>query len=87
MTLTGCLHADGGKFKLSALQGSQAPRGRSWKTAYVVKTMKDVEVSPASSSVKLKDHVGHKIAVTGVRNGDETHFTARAIKHVAQTCS
>jgi hypothetical protein len=87
LTLTGCLHADGAKFTLSDLPQNQTPKGRSWKTAYVMKTAKDVEVTPASSSVKLKDHVGHKIAITGIRNGDETHFTARAIKHVAATCS
>jgi hypothetical protein len=87
ITLTGCLHADGSKFMLSDLPDNQTPKGRSWKTGYVMKTAKDVEVTPASASVKLKDHVGHKIAVTGVRNGDETHFTARAIKHVAANCS
>jgi hypothetical protein len=87
LTLTGCLHADGAKFMLSDMPENQTPKGRNWKTAYVMKTGKDVEVTPASSSVKLKDHVGHKIAITGVRNGDETHFTARAIKHVAATCS
>ena len=87
MTLTGCLRADGAKFVLSDLPGDQTPKGRSWKTGYILKTAKDVEVTAASTSVKLKDHVGHKIAVTGVRGGDPTHFTARTIKHVAASCS
>lgn len=87
VTLTGCLHADDSKFTLSDLPDNQAPKGRSWKTGFILKTPKDVKVVAASSAVKLKDHVGHKIAVTGVRNGDKTHFTARAIKHVAANCS
>ena len=36
VTLTGCLHADGGKYMLTDLKGDQAPKGRSWKTAFIV---------------------------------------------------
>jgi len=31
ITLTGCLHADGGKYMLTDLKGDQAPKGRNWK--------------------------------------------------------
>jgi hypothetical protein len=85
-TLTGCLEADGAKYKLTGLQGTQAPKGRSWKTGFITKRSKDVEVVGASASLKLKDHVGHKISVVGVKDGD-THFQARSVKQLAGSCS
>ena len=85
-TLTGCLEADGAKYKLTGLQGAKVPKGRSWKTGFITKKSKDVEVVGASASLKLKDHVGHKISVGGVKDGD-THFQARSIKQLAGSCS
>lgn len=86
ITLTGCLEADGRKFMLTDLEGSQAPKGRSWKTGFITKRTKDVEVVGSSSSVKLGDHLGHKVSVVGVKDGD-THLRARSIKQLATSCS
>ena len=86
VTLTGCLHADGGKYMLTDLKGDQAPKGRSWKSGWIKKSTKDVEVLTSKSGPKLKDHVGHQVTLTGVRNG-ETHIQAKSIKHVAASCS
>lgn len=85
-SLTGCLHADGDKFKLSELEGTQAPKGRSWKTGFIVKTTKDVEVVGASSSVNLGDQIGRKVTITGTRDG-ERHFKAQSVKQVSPVCS
>jgi hypothetical protein len=86
VTLTGCLDIEGTRFRLVDVEGAQAPKGRSWKTAFITKSTKDMDVVGASSAVRLKDHVGHKITVTGARSGDK-QLTARAIKHVAPSCS
>ena len=86
ITLTGCLHADGGKYVLTDLKGEKVPKGRNWKTGWITKTTKNVEVVSTSSGPKLKDHVGHQVTLTGVRNGD-SHLQARSIKHVAASCS
>jgi len=86
VTLTGCLHADGGKYMLTDLKGDRAPKGRNWKTAWITKSTKNIEIVSTSSGPKLKDHVGHQVTLTGVRNGD-THVQARSIKHVAASCS
>ncbi|HMD36525.1 MAG TPA: hypothetical protein VKH42_16245, partial [Vicinamibacterales bacterium] len=56
-TMTGCLQADGSKFMLTKVEGANAPKARNWKTAYVTKTTKDVEVVGASSSLKFKDQI------------------------------
>ena len=85
VTLTGCLRADGTKYKLTDLQGNQAHKGRSWKTGFITKSTKDVEVVGASSSVKLKDHVGRKITVVGTKDG-EMHVKAQSVKRVAASC-
>jgi len=84
-TMTGCLQADGGKFRLTKLEGANAPKSRSWKTGYVKKTTKDVEVVGSSSSLKLKDQVGRKVTVSGSRDGDT--FKAQSIKQIAKSCS
>lgn len=86
ITLTGCLHADGSKYVLTDLKGEKAPKGRNWKTGWITKTTKNVEVVSTSSGPKLKDHVGHQVTLTGVRNGD-SHLQARSIRHVAASCS
>jgi len=85
-TMTGCLHADGSKYMLTNVEGANAPKARNWKTAYVTKSTKNVEVVGASSSLKLKDQVGHKVTVSGTRDGD-THFKAQSLKQVAKSCS
>jgi hypothetical protein len=85
VTLTGCLEADGRKYKLTDLEGAQAPKGRSWKTGFVTKKSKDVEIV-GTSAVKLGDHIGRKVSIVGVKDGD-THLTARSIKQLAAPCS
>ena len=85
ITLTGCLHADGAKYKLTDLKGAEAPKGRSWKTGWITKSTKNVGVVTTSSGPKLKDHVGHQVTLTGVKKGD--NLQARSIKHVATSCS
>ena len=86
VTLTGCLQADGSKYMLRDLEGTQAPKGRSWKTGFITKKAKDVEVTGASSTLKLSDYRGHKVSVVGVKDG-QTHMKARSIKQLAKSCS
>ena len=86
VTFTGCLEAHGTKYVLTGLKGDAAPKGRNWKTAFIKKTKKDVEVVSASSTLKLKEHVGRQITVTGVRVDDD-HLKARSVKRIAASCS
>jgi hypothetical protein len=86
VTLTGCLRADGAKYMLTDIQGKQAPKGRSWKTGFIAKTGKDVEVTGASTTLRLKEQVGHKITVVGLKDGD-SHLKARTVRQVPGVCS
>jgi hypothetical protein len=84
VSMTGCLRVDGSSYVLSGLKGDQAPRARSWKTGYIIKTTKDVVLSPAAG-MKLQDHVGRQVTVVGVVDG--AHMTARTIRRIATSCS
>jgi hypothetical protein len=59
VTLTGCLQAgDGaGTFKLTNVTGGPAATSKEW------------ELMGAPASLKMTDHVGHKVSVTGTIMG------------------
>jgi len=59
ITLTGCLQAgDGaGTFKLTNVTGGPAATNKEW------------ELMGAPASLKMADHVGHKVSVTGTIMG------------------
>ena len=86
ITLTGCLQADGRKYMLTDPEGPKAEKGRSWKTGFITKKSKDVEVVAASTSMKLGDFRGHKVSVVGVKDG-QAHLKARTIKQLTGSCS
>jgi hypothetical protein len=52
---------------LTGLKGTQAPRARSWKSGYIIKTTRDVVVSPGAG-VKLQD--GSKGAMGPLHRSD-----------------
>jgi hypothetical protein len=59
ITLTGCLQAgeSTGTFKLTNVTGGPAATNKEW------------ELMGAPASLKMADHVGHKVAVTGTVMG------------------
>ena len=81
VTMIGCLESDGSKYRLADVQGNQAPKGRSWKTGFVTKKTKNIDLVGAPASLKLQDHVGHKVSVSGLKD-DDTHLKARTIKQL-----
>jgi len=85
VTMIGCLESDGVNYRLSDVQGNLAPKGRSWKTGFVTKKTKNIDLVGASSTLNLKDNVGRKVSVIGVKDG-ETHLKARSVKQIG-TCS
>jgi len=83
ITLTGCLepHHDG--FQLKDASGDAAPRSRSWKSGFLKKGAPALDVVDAMNRLKLKDHVGQRVSVTGVLVDRE--IQARSLKGVG-TC-
>ena len=84
VTVTGCLERDDESFRLTDTGGAQAPRERSWKSGFLRKRNSDLDVLDASKRLKLKDHIGHRVAMTGhVRDGE---IRAQSMRHLAASC-
>ena len=84
VTVSGCLEQDDEIFRLTETSGAQAPKERSWKTGFVRKRNRDLEVVEGSKKLKLKDHVGHRVSVTG--NIDESAMRVASVRHLAASC-
>jgi hypothetical protein len=85
VTLTGCLKAEGTRYVLTDLQGVNVPKSRSWKSGYLRKTSRRYEVVSVSG-VKLREHIGHQVTVSGTANGG-SQVRARTVKVVSVSCS
>lgn len=84
VTVSGCLERDDDVYRLTDTGGAQAPKERSWKTAFIRHRNTDLEVVDVSRRVRLKDHVGHRVSVTGsVRDGE---IRVASVRHLAASC-
>jgi hypothetical protein len=84
VTVSGCLERDDEAFRLTDTSGAQAPKERSWRTGFVTKRNKDLEVVESSKKLKLRDHVGHRVSMTGTVQ--ESELRASTIRHLAASC-
>lgn len=85
VTVTGCLERDDDAYRLTETGGAQAPKARSWKSGFIKKRNTDLDVVDGSKKLKLKDHVGHRVSMTGqVRDGE---LRAHAMRHLAASCA
>jgi hypothetical protein len=80
VTITGCLERDKDTFRL---KDTDAPKGRNWKSGFLKKSSK-VQVVDGSNRLKLGNHVGHRLAVTGLLRDRE--LEARSFKMVEPSC-
>jgi len=85
VTLTGCLERRGDDYRLKDAAGADVPRTRSWKSGFLKKRAPAIEVVDAAHRLKLKDHVGERVSVTGVLS--EGEMQARTLKNVSESCS
>lgn len=86
VTYIGCLRVedDGKRFMLTEVGGKDAPKARSWKTAFITKKAGKLRIVTAEPRLKLRDHVGRTVQITGRRQDKE--LRARTIKVVGATC-
>jgi len=85
VTITGCLERDDETFRLKDTAGADAPKSRSWKSGFLKKGSAAIEVVDASKRLKLPDHVGQRVSVTGVLMNREMHV--RSLQRVATSCA
>ena len=85
VTITGCLEQNDDTFRLKDTTGTSAPKSRSWKTGFLKKGSASIQVVDASHRLKLTDHVGKRVSVTGVLVDRE--MRARSVQRVAPSCT
>jgi hypothetical protein len=83
VTITGCLERDDRTFRLKDTTGANAPKSRSWKTAFLKKGSASIQVVDAAN--RLRDHVGQRVSVTGVLVNRE--MQVRSLQRVAPSCT
>jgi hypothetical protein len=85
VTIAGCLAQDGESFRLKDTSGTDVPRSRSWKSGFLKKSPAAVEVVDASPRLKLTNHVGERISVTGsIVDGG---MQVRSLRRIATSCT
>ena len=84
VTIAGCLERDDETFRLKDTSGADAPRSRSWKSAFLKKGSAPVEVVDASKRLKLTNHVGQRVSVTGTLSDGE--MQVRSLRRIAASC-
>ena len=85
VTITGCLErADETTFRLKDTVGADAPKSRSWKSGFLKKAPASIDVVDTAQRLKLPDHVGQKVSVTGTLVDRE--MQVRSLQRVATSC-
>jgi hypothetical protein len=84
-TITGCLEERKDQtFRLKNTDGADAPKSRSWKSGFIKKGSASIDLVESARSVKLHDHAGERVSVTGMLADREMHV--RSLKRVADSC-
>jgi hypothetical protein len=86
VTLTGCLEmsVNRDEFRLSDTDGVDAPKSRSWRTAFLTKRTMPVALVEARDPYVLQVQVGKRVAATGVLTDRELKVSS--VRVVAPTC-
>ena len=85
VTITGCLERADEAFRLKDTTGSDAPKARNWRWGFLKKGPATVQVVDASSKVRLRDHVGQRITVTGMLV--DRAMQVRSVQRVSSSCA
>jgi hypothetical protein len=84
VTIEGCLVQENEAFRLRNTAGEDAPKGRSWKSGFLKKSSKSIELVDARHRMNLARHVGERVSVTGMLEDRELQGTS--LKRVAESC-
>ena len=84
VTITGCLEREDDSFRLKDTSGAGAPKARSWKSGFLKKGSASVALVDSPKKLRLPDHVGERVSLTGVLVDRE--MQVRSLHRVAGTC-
>jgi len=85
VTITGCLERDDDTFRLTNTSGAGAPKSRSWKSGFLKKGSASVDVLDPPKKLRLTEHVGERVSLTGVLVDRE--MQARTLHRLAASCN
>jgi hypothetical protein len=85
VTITGCLELDKETFRLKDTAGLDAPKSRSWKSGFLKKKTASIAIVDATNKVKLPNHVGERVEVTGMLVDRE--MQVRSLQRIATSCN
>ena len=84
-TIEGCLVQDADQFQLKNTSGENAPKGRSWKSGFLHRSSKTVDVVDQTHRLNLPRHVGERVTVTGIL--DDRDLQGTSLKRVGESCN
>ena len=84
--MTGCLEmaVEGDEFRLTDVDGAEAPKARSWRSGFLKKRSTPVELVELSDRAGLRKYVGHRVSATGLLTGRELHV--RSFQSAGASC-
>jgi hypothetical protein len=85
VTIAGCLERGNGSFRLTDTAGSDAPKSRSWKSGFLKKGSASVDLVESGNGLKLRDHVGKRVSVTGTLT--DRQMRVQSMRRLAPSCS
>jgi hypothetical protein len=84
MSITGCLERDADSYRLENTSGADAPKSRSWKSAFLKKHAISIDVVDATNRLHLASQLGQRVSVVGALVGRE--MQARSLRRVSGSC-
>ena len=84
VTISGCLEQDDERFRLKDTAGEDAPRSRSWRSAFLRRDGSTIDVVDQSERLHLPTYVGQRVSVTGTLIDKE--MQVRSVSIVAESC-
>ena len=85
VTVTGCLERADETFRLKDTTGIDVVKARSWKSGFLKKRAASIDVVDAANRLKLPDHVGQRVSLTGTLVDRE--MQARSLQRISASCT
>ena len=84
VTISGCLEQDDETFRLKDTAGLDAPQGRNWRSAFLLRNASTIDVIDQADRHHLPTYVGQRVSVTGTLVDRE--MLVRSVAIVAESC-
>lgn len=85
VTVFGCLERSESTLRLTDTDGVDAPKARSWKSAFLRKGSASIEVVDPGNRLRLASHVGQRLSVTGTLA--DRQMQVRSLRRISASCN